>query len=187
MRLLLLTLEPLDATPAPALIGTIDAFRRAGHELYLVAPLRAPVGVVQRALGVPTLLPLYPGQGWLPFLLNTYRVSHWGRQWRAELYLSFGTRSALLAHGARGATGGYGLSVLLLPTLPQSTNWLWRWLDRHAIHECDRLLTPDAALVAPLIEGYHARGGDLHCLPGGNTQALVSRCEAFLAEPPGLH
>jgi hypothetical protein len=191
MKLLVVTLAPvttnLDHAPLP--VRATRDFAAAGHDPYLAAPPGHQAQAVRAAAGVAALLPLHltAATGWVMLALNIARVVYWARRWRPDLYLADGIQAATVTHLARGATGGHGLSILYLPRLLyEHGNRIGGFLERRAIQECDRLVTSDAALATHLVHSHGARGGDLALLPGGNSNALVSLCESFLAEPPGF-
>lgn len=189
MNLLITSLAPLSATltHAPRPVRAIPDFLSAGHTVSLAAPLAGHPDEIREALGLRAVLPLHRMglNDWCTLLLNAYRLTHWARRWAPDLYLSDGPRSATLAHGGRGAAGGYGLSVLFLPTLRYPpAHRLGSRLERRAIHECDRLITDDPALAHQLVAHYGARGGDLTLLSDPETRPLVTLCERFLTEPP---
>lgn len=192
MKLFILSLAPLspDLTHAPRPLRAIPEFLQRGHTVYLAAPPVGDADALRAALGVQALLPLYrtAATDWARLLLNSYRVAVWAQRWKPQLYLSLGARSATLAHGGRGAVGGYGLSVLVLPALRfQSGSRIGRILERRAIHECDRLITYEASLGDYLVARYGTRGGDLTLLPGVETSPFVAACENYLTEPPGFY
>lgn len=190
MNILLLTLAPLDGQAAPWPIHAAPAFRRAGHTVFVAAPLLAGPRTVRAATGAHVLLPLAPAvPGRLGgLLLNLPRVALWSRRWQPEIYLADGGLAATLAHGGRGATGGYGLSLLYLENLSglrKEGRAGWR-LARRAVHEADRLLCHGQEQAAALLRCYGARGGDLTVLGGSDPEDLVALCERLLAEPPGF-
>lgn len=189
MHLLITSLAPLSATltHAPRPVRAIPDFLAAGHTISLAAPLAGHPDEMREALNLRAVLPLHRVElnNWGTFLLNAYRLSHWSRRWAPDLYLSDGAQSAMLAHGGRGAAGGYGLSVLFLPTLRYpTTHRLGHRLERRAIHECDRLVTDDPGLAQHIVAHHGARGGDLTLLSNPDTSSLVTLCERYLTEPP---
>lgn len=191
MRLLLTTLAPLthDLSHAPRPVRALADFRAAGHDLFVAAPLADDAEQLRAAWGVRGVLPLLPTPptAWGRLALNAYRVANWARQWRPHLYLSLGARAATLAHGGRGTTGGFGLSVLVLPALRYERGCVGRWLEHRALRECDRLVVYDATLAESLVAHHGARGGDLTLLPGQDPSPFVPLCEQYLAEPPGFY
>lgn len=190
MKLLLTTLAPLSVahTHAPRPVRAIPDFLGAGYEVYLAAPLAGRAADIRAAWGVRGVLPLLPTLpgGWARLALNAYRVATWSKRWQPEIYLSLGGEGAWLAHSGRGSAGGYGLSVLVLPTLRWQGRGPGAWLERRAITECDRLITHDPDLADTLIAHYGARGGDTTLLPGDETAPFVTLCQHFLTEPPGF-
>ncbi|MDQ4078268.1 MAG: hypothetical protein M3220_18735 [Chloroflexota bacterium] len=192
MKVFVITLDPLSShrTHASRPLRAIPDFQKRGHEVYVAAPLVGVAGEIRRALDVQGVLPLYDvtATTWGRLILNAYRVAYWGQQWKPEIYLSIGARSATLAHGSRGATGGYGLSVLVLPALCyESGSKVGGFIEWRAIHECDRLITYDADFADRLVIDYGARGGDLTLLTGDESDSLATICEAYVREPPGFH
>ncbi len=124
--------------------------------------------------------------GTLALLRNGRRVARWAKMHRPILYLSFGGAAATLAHLARRATGGYGMSVVYLAVLPSATAWsIGAWLERRAILHCDRILVPSANMAHSLVKHYHARGGDIHIAPLEDPPSIAHKTIAFLNEPPG--
>jgi hypothetical protein len=170
-------------------VRAIEDFRDAGHDVYAAAPLVERAGVVHSSLGIRALLPLHTMRRaeWGKLLLTSYRVAYWARCWQPDLYLSVGAQCATMGHCGRGVVNGYGLSVLVLPALHfEVWNQPGHYLERRAIHECDRLITHDAALAERLIASYGARRADLTLVPGIGSGAYVTLCESYLAEPPGF-
>jgi hypothetical protein len=190
MKLLFTTLTPLSVAQrhAPRPVRAIPDFLAAGHEVYLAAPLAGRPDEIREAWRVRGVLPLLPcpPRSWARLAVNAYRLARWGKQWQADVYLSLGGRSAMVAHAGRGAANGYGLSVLVLPHLRwQAQVGPDGWLERRAIPESDRLLTYDPEVVETVITRYGARRADTILLPGEETIPFVTLCEQFLLEPPG--
>lgn len=190
MRLLFTTLAPMSIAQSHASrpARAIPDFLAAGHEVYLAAPLAGRADEIREAWKVRSVLPLLPchSRSWARLAVNAYRLAVWGKQWRADVYLSSGGRAAMVAHAGRSASNGYGLSVLVLPALRwQAQGGLNGWLERRAIPESDRLLTYDPDVVETAITRYGARRADTILLPGEETAPFVTLCEQFLIEPPG--
>jgi hypothetical protein len=190
MKLLFTTLTPLSVAQshAPRPARAISDFLAAGHEVYLAAPLVGRPDEIREAWKVQGVLPLLPcsPHSRARLAVNAYRLAAWGKQWRADVYLSLGGRAAMVAHTGRGAANGYGLSVLVLPALRwQAQGGPNGWLERRAIPESDRLLTYDPEVVETVITRYGARRADTILLPGEETAPFATLCEQFLIEPPG--